>query len=83
MKKSMTISLILIATMAVAACGRATTYERTTVTAGYRVDFSDIGLYTLIQVWTDPETGCQSYLTDDGFMSPRLRADGTQVCVDK
>jgi hypothetical protein len=34
------------------------------------------------QIWTDPE-GCDHWIIDDGlegYMSPRVRADGTPVC---
>lgn len=64
--------------LAVTGC-RAATYERTDVTEGYVVKFSTTE-YAYISVWTDPETGCESYVTDDGFMSPRLSADGSQRC---
>ena len=64
--------------LAVAGC-RAATYERTDVTEGYVVKFSTTE-YAYISVWTDPATGCESYVTDDGFMSPRLNADGSQRC---
>lgn len=64
--------------MAVAGC-RAATYERTDVTDGYVVKFSTTE-YAYFSVWTDPATGCESYVTDDGFMSPRLNADGSQRC---
>lgn len=67
-----------LAIFAVAGC-RAATYERTEVTEGYVVKFSTTE-YAYISVWTDPETGCESYVTDDGFMSPRLTADGSQRC---
>lgn len=67
-----------LAIFAVAGC-RAATYERTEVTEGYVVKFSTTE-YAYISVWTDPETGCESYVTDDGFMSPRLNADGSQRC---
>lgn len=64
--------------LAVTGC-RAATYERTDVTEGYVVKFSTTE-YAYISVWTDPATGCESYVTDDGFMSPRLNADGSQRC---
>lgn len=67
-----------LAIFAVAGC-RAATYERTEVTEGYVVKFSTTE-YAYISVWTDPATGCESYVTDDGFMSPRLNADGSQRC---
>lgn len=66
--------------LALSACGRSSTYERTEVTEGYRVAFSDLE-YAYVSIWTDPATGCDSYVTDDGFMSPRLNADGTQRCA--
>lgn len=68
-----------LAALALAGC-RASTYERTEITEGYVVKFSDME-YAYVSVWTDPETGCQSYVTDDGFISPRLTADGMQRCV--
>lgn len=67
-----------LAIFAVAGC-RAATYERTEVTEGYVVKFSTTE-YAYISVWTDPETGCESYVTDDGFMSPRLTSEGSQRC---
>ena len=67
-----------LAILAVAGC-RAATYERTEVTEGYVVKFRTTE-YAYISVWTDPETGCESYVTDAGFMSPRLTSDGSQRC---
>lgn len=72
------VTAVSLLVLAVAGC-RASTYERTEVTEGYRVAFSATEA-AYISVWTDPETGCESYVTDDGFMSPRLTADGSQRC---
>lgn len=72
---------ITTAALALAGCGRYGSYEATRVSGGYRVDYPGIGEYTLINVWRDPVTGCEHYVTDDGFISPRLNADGTQRCV--
>jgi len=36
-------------------------------------------------IWIDPN-GCDHWIIDDGvegYMSPRLRVDGTQVCRDE
>lgn len=71
--------LIVVALVVLTGCVRENvTY--TEPTAAYRVSFG-AGLYTYVNVWTDPETGCQSYVTDDGFMSPRLTSDGMQRCT--
>lgn len=77
-----TINLAVLGALALlmSACGRSATYENTGVSDGYRVDFPGLGGYSLINVWRDPQTGCESYMTDDGFMSPRLNADGSQRC---
>lgn len=68
-----------LAALALGACFRPS--ERVRTDTNYRVSFGGIDGSTYVGVFTDPETGCQSYVTDDGFMSPRLNADGTQRCV--
>jgi len=35
-----------------------------------------------IQVWLDPETGCE-YVMRGGTFTPRMQADGRQVCNGK
>jgi hypothetical protein len=34
-----------------------------------------------INVWTDPDTGCQYLVTDEGFAQPRMTPDGAQACL--
>lgn len=71
---------LCVAAVALAACGRNNVQYSETDTS-YRISFGGTVGYTYVNVWTDPETRCQSYVTDDGFMSPRLNADGTQRCA--
>lgn len=78
--KKLAILAVSVAALLVAGWGRYSTYERTTVSSGYIVMFSP-GEVALINVWTDPVTGCESYVTDDGFITPRLNPDGMQRCV--
>lgn len=72
-------ALAAAAVLVLASCSR-NNVTYTESTAAYRVSFG-AGVYTYVNVWTDPETGCQSYVTDDGFMSPRLTAEGMQRCA--
>lgn len=78
MRKNITILAIACAALTLVACGRNNVQHSETDTS-YRVHFGSLG-YVYVNVWTDPETGCQSYVTDDGFLSPRLNADGMQRC---
>jgi hypothetical protein len=71
------IYLIVLAGIALASCTRDATPA--TLSDAYRVTFGATG-YAYISIFTDPVTGCDSYMTDDGFLSPRLRPDGTQMC---
>lgn len=75
-----TILLAAAAALALTGCTRGDSYETTAITQGYRVNPCASCAYIYVSVWTDPETGCESYVTDDGFMSPRLSVDGTQRC---
>lgn len=70
-----------VAVLALAGCGRSEVYETTQISQGYRIDPCTACAYIYVTVWTDPVTGCESYVTDDGFMSPRLGPDGMQRCL--
>lgn len=79
MKRTLIAAALALSALALAACGRG--YTDSAPSDGYRIDFPGSGSYAYVNVWRDPVTGCESYLTDDGFMSPRLNADGTQRCT--
>lgn len=76
--KRLMICAALAATLALGAC-RSAPVEEASPENSYRVPF---GVTTLVyvNVWTDPGTGCQYLITDDGFGQPRMLADGTQFC---
>lgn len=73
-------SLVLIAigagALALTGCRNATDVG---VTDAYRVSFGGMG-YGYVSIFTDPQTGCDYFMTDDGFLSPRLTPAGGQVC---
>jgi hypothetical protein len=72
------ILLIAAACMAAVSCMRAA--EDVAPQNVYRVNFGSSMGFAYVSVFTDPVTGCDYWMTDDGFMSPRLRRDGTQLC---
>lgn len=78
MKKITTLLAVAACALAAAGCSRNNVQYSESDTS-YRVSYG-AGIYTYVNVWTDPDTGCESYVTDDGFMSPRLNADGMQRC---
>lgn len=46
-------------------------------------DTSVDGFNGYVRIWTDPATGCEYIVTAysyGGGVTPRLKADGTQVC---
>lgn len=67
------------AALVLTACARPA--ERTTTSTNYRIDFGSLTDFAYVGIFQDPVTGCESYVTDDGFMSPRLNPDGTQRCA--
>lgn len=78
MRKILALSMITASVLALSACTRPS--EIVDVDKNYLVSFGSMsGAY--VGIFTDPETGCQSYVTSDGFMSPRLNPDGTQRCM--
>jgi general stress protein YciG len=75
------VAAVALAGAALGLGGCARPAENVATDTNYRVSFGSLASYAYVGVFTDPETGCQSYVTDDGFMSPRLNADGTQRCL--
>lgn len=46
-------------------------------------DAKQAGIHSGMRLRTDYGTGCQYLQTRDGFLTPRLRADGSMVCGNK
>lgn len=66
------------ATLTLAGCREATDLR---TTDAWRVNFGGTIGYSYVSVFTDPVTGCDYFMTDDGFLSPRLMPDGSQRCT--
>lgn len=78
MRRSLIIAAAGMAALALSAC-RAAPVENTPVEKSYRIAFRmDNVVY--VSPWTDPETGCEYLITDDGFAQPRMQNDGSQRC---
>lgn len=82
MRRSLIIAAV--AALALAGCGRTAPVERTDPEKSYRIyfgrDLVESGNKVYVNVWTDPDTGCQYLITDDGFAQPRMQGDGSQRC---
>lgn len=50
------------------------------VTDAWRINFGGVAGYGYVSIFTDPQTGCDYFMTDDGFLSPRLQPDGSHFC---